>query len=327
MFDDVEEKMYNLLRILRGTNLDFNWVLAVTSLSAQEISIKRKLDELGESYGEEDFQKLAQKLVDVMKRDGIKTPEILLSIARSYRHVRAKIMHNPHKTKLDPEEANAIFYNTEALIKTLFAETMDQVEIHQFVESIDRAALKHKIDEYSGFSKERRKQIACAIIDKISLMNWREVREHWALFSFLKDALKMESDPILQAEVLGIMIEQTITSGYFAGKENLIEVIKDFTPLGSMKKLIKERRLIDPIIEEYESSVSYNRAGINAQIISNIASLLNNEQANRVVDAALSNDQIKDSYAAKDCLKKFLSMCKAKILKEKAHELSRILKE
>jgi hypothetical protein len=328
MFGDVDEKVGKLLKVLEGTNLDFNWVLAVTSLSAQEIAIKRKLDELGESYGEEDFQKLAKKLVDVMRRKGIRTPEILLSIARSYRHVRAKIMHNPHKTKLTSEEANAIFYNTEALIKTLFAETIDQIETFQFVESIDRALkLKELVDEYSRFGKERRKQIVCTIIDKISLMDWSEVRDDWKIFAFLKEAIKMESDPTLQAEVFGIMLEQTVTSGYFEGKEKLIEIIQAFTPLGSIKKLIKERKLIDPLIEEFKSSYSYARAGINAQIILNIASLLDNEQANRVVDSALSNDQIKDSYSAKDCLKKFLLVCKDKISKEKVEKLSSVLKK
>ena len=188
MYGDTDQKVDNLLKVLKGTNLDFNWILAVTSLSAQEIAIKRKLDELGESYGEEDFQKLAEKLVDVMRREGIRTPEILLSIARSYRHVRAKVMHNPHKTKLTSEEAHAIFYNTEALIKTLFAETIDQIETFQFVESIDSPlTLKKLVDEYARFGKERRKQIVCTIIDKISLMNWSEVRDHWKLLAFLKE--------------------------------------------------------------------------------------------------------------------------------------------
>jgi len=63
----VEEKVNNLLNVLKDIGLDFNWLLGIVSLSAQEIAIKKKLDELGESYGEEDFQKLADKLIKSME--------------------------------------------------------------------------------------------------------------------------------------------------------------------------------------------------------------------------------------------------------------------
>ena len=115
-----EEKLNNLLEVLKSIDLDFNWLLALTSLSAQEIVIKRKLESLGESYDEQDFQMLAEKLIKTMESRGIEPPHILLSIVRADRHIRAKIIHDPHKTRLNAAEANAIFTNTVALINTLF---------------------------------------------------------------------------------------------------------------------------------------------------------------------------------------------------------------
>ena len=44
-------------------------------------------------------------------------PHILLSVSRSYRHIRAKLIHVGHKTKLSNEEAATIIYNTDALVK------------------------------------------------------------------------------------------------------------------------------------------------------------------------------------------------------------------
>ena len=61
------EKMRELLDVLKDLGLDLNWIIAVAALSAQEIAIKRKLDELGEPYGERDFQKLANNLTNAMK--------------------------------------------------------------------------------------------------------------------------------------------------------------------------------------------------------------------------------------------------------------------
>lgn len=108
----VEEKLRNLLELLKDIGLDVNWLIAVASLSAQEIAIKRKLNELVASYGEEDFQTLASKLVKIMEERKMEVPHIiLLSVARSYRHIRAKVLHDPHKTRLSIEEAKAIFNN------------------------------------------------------------------------------------------------------------------------------------------------------------------------------------------------------------------------
>ena len=57
-----------------------------------------------------------------MEERGIDVPHILLSIARSYRHIRAKIMHDPHKTRLNTEESKAIFRNNGSFYKVIIQE-------------------------------------------------------------------------------------------------------------------------------------------------------------------------------------------------------------
>ncbi len=308
--------------VLKNIGLDFNWLLVIVSLSAQEIAIKRKLDELGESYGEEDFQSLASKLIRVMKERKMEVPHILLSIARSYRHIRAKVTHDPHKARLNDEEAEAIFNNTKALIRTLFRRELGAVNIPKFIDSILDSSLEQKAREFSNFNEITKKQIFEAIMDKIALLDWKKVEIHKELFDFLKNTLKMETDIVLQSEFFGILLRRTLI-GISEGKEKLLSIIAEFTRLSHIRAFIKGRNLVNPILAEYESSGSFIIAGWNAEVIRNLAPILTNEEINRVVDAALSNDQITCSYNARPFLKKFLSLYRNKISEEKAKKKTR----
>jgi len=322
----IEVDIKDLLSVLKEIGLDFNWLVAVVSLSAQEIAVKRKLDELGESYEEEDFQKLAKKLIKTMEERRIEVPHILLSIARSYRHIRAKIMHDPHKTRLNAEESKAIFRNTEALVKSLFKKEIKPTNISKFVDSILKSPLDQKVREFNVFNEVTKKQIFDAIMDKISLLSWKEVEYYKGMFDFLEATLKMESNTALQSELLEILLRRTLTD-ISHGKERLLPIIAKFTRLNHIKDFIKQKGLIELIIAEYETSGSFMIAGWNAEIILNLAPILNDKELNRIVDAVLTNDQIMYSWSARPYLKKLLSLYRSKIPEEKAKKLEEILKE
>ena len=321
----IEDDVKNLLDVLKEIGLDFNWLVAVVSLSAQEIAVKRKLDELGVSYGEEDFQKIADKLIKAMEERGIEVPHILLSIARSYRHIRAKIIHNPHKTRLNTEESKAIFMNTEALVKSLFKKEVSPINIPKFVDSILKFPIDRKVREFNILDEVTKKQIFNAIMDKISLLDWEEVKSYKGLFDFLKAALKMESNTVLQNELFEIVLHRTLMD-ISIGKEELLPIIAEFTRLSHIRNFIKEKGLVEPLITEYETSGSFMIAGWNAQIMLNLAPIFSDREINRVVDAALSNDQIIYSWSANYSLKKFFSLYKDKIPEEKYEKLKEIYK-
>jgi hypothetical protein len=142
-----------LLKVLKNIGLNAYWLLAASSLAAQEVAVKKKLDELGVPYGEGDFQAIAEKLTNAMKERKIAVPEILLSISRSYRHIRAKIMHVP-QARLDLDEAKAILYNTDALIRTLFK--VNPLEISEFIQSISKSSLRESLDKFGTFNAEKK---------------------------------------------------------------------------------------------------------------------------------------------------------------------------
>lgn len=313
-------KLSNLLEVLRVIDLNYYWLLAVTSLAAQEVTVKKKLEELGLPYDEEDFQKLADKLIRSMKEKQLDPPEILLSISRSYRPIRAKIIHAPHKTKLSREEAVAIFYNTEALINTLFKREI-QLDVSKFIQSIDKLPINEILKSFQVYDGETKKQIFDVILDRISLLSWNEIKANKFLFEFLKAALKTESVSSVKTELFSIILNRTFVTEHLGIREELLDIIAEFTKIGLIKIFIKEKGYIEQLIAGFEVSDSYAIAAANAEIILNLSPLFNSEQINRILDASLSNDQILYSVGANSRLKKFLTIHEKDIPQPKREKL------
>jgi hypothetical protein len=308
-----------LLKVLKNIGLNAYWLLAASSLAAQEVAVKKKLDELGVPYGEEDFQAIAEKLTNAMKERKIAVPEILLSISRSYRHIRAKIMHMP-QARLDLEEAKAIFYNTEALIRTLFKEE-SSLEISEFIQSISKSSLRESLDKFGTFNAEKKRWIIEGILDKFL----EEDKINECFLKFLKESIKFESGD-LQVKFLDILINRTLVAPLFI-REKLLRIIAELTELGSIKEFLKEGGRIEQLIRAFEASDSFEEAAVNAAILLNLSSFLNEEQVNRIVDASLSNDQIRHSWGAKHKLERILILHKDKIQENKLRKFYEASKE
>jgi len=321
-----EEKLGSLLELLKEMGLDINWLIAVTSLSAQEIAIKRKLKELGASFGEEDdFQKLTTNLIRIMEEKKIEVPHILISVIKSYRHIRAKLLHDPDTTKLRIEEAEAIFNNTLALFKTLF-QTETKIKIPEFIDSITISTLNQKYEEFSNFNETVKKQVFTSILDRLSNLNWDEVDTHKVLFDFLRIALKAETSTTLQEELFEIIIRKLPTITFYS-KEKILPIIAEFTKISHIKEFIRRKKLVNTLLTEYETSNSFMIAGFNAEIMLNLSSILDDREINRVMEAVLNNDQIAYSWSAKTHLRKLLQLHQNKISKEILNKVRELLED
>lgn len=313
-----KDNLKELLDSLKYLDLDLNWIVAVASLSAQEIAVKKKLDELGESYDEEDFQKLCEKLKDAMKRQSLEAPEILLSVSRSYRHIRAKILHST-ASNIHPSELKAILTNTIALVEVLFKKEVfgEATEVGLFIDNLATGLPNEQLKIFSKFSIPIRKHIFNNVIEKIMLMEEGSIEANQNIFIFIKNAIKFETNTNLQSEFTEKLIRKISYDTGFSAKQRLLLIIADITKLENVRKLIKERNLVNIILTEFETSNSFEQASINASIIFNLHDILSVEQINRVVNAIISNDQITYSWGAQNTLKKFISIYKDKISKEK----------
>jgi len=319
-----EDKLKELWKLLAIINLDFNWVLALASLTAQEIAVKRKLNELGVDASGEDFQKWADKLSETMKNNGDEPPEILISIARAYRHIRVKLVHDPNP-KVNEREAEAIFNNTIALIDSLFINEPSQIDVDEFISSINATSLDEKVSKFIAFNDSHKKQIFKGIMNRLALSTWTE--DYKYIFNFMQLSLnKLIDKPVLR-NLLEIVIRKARNIRLADDEEKLLSIILNFLKLDDdIKEFIKEKGLVDVLLEEYGRSWSFNVARLNAEIISEINELLTPKEINRVAEVALSNDQIRYSWKARSHLEFILNKYKDVIPKEKADKLAQVLK-
>src|SRR5437867_3925682 len=107
-----ESQMARLIRAIRTVGLDERWATAIVALCGQEIAVRKKLGLIGEEPSEQDFQKIAQKLVDTIEERGGNPPAILLSLARAYQPLRGRLVHAGHKTVLIEPDVNSLVTNT-----------------------------------------------------------------------------------------------------------------------------------------------------------------------------------------------------------------------
>ena len=118
-----ENELENLFKImheiLKYCGLDWNWLLSIGALAIQELAVRKALILLNANYSSNDFQQLAQKLIEELERRGQHAPQILLSIIRSYRHIRSKLLHDPNRAYISKNEAEALLINTRNFVNTI----------------------------------------------------------------------------------------------------------------------------------------------------------------------------------------------------------------
>jgi hypothetical protein len=325
-----EEKasLSRLLELLKTLDLDAHWLTSVGALSAQEIAIKKKLSELGISYSEDDFQKLAERLEKSLANIGMRPPQILLAIGRSYRHIRAGLQHDPRRSRISKAEAEAILNNTAALMDGLSSAGEVALDIQSFVDSIVENEIDETLRKFESLAPVLKKKTFSVTIDRMTneafMRKIADKNGTKKMFDFLRRALREETD--LQTQI--DLFEQIFSTVFCKSevenigiKEELLSIVDEFCSSLNVKSWIRGSDRVNPIISGFEASETFSIAAKNARIVLKVSDLMTRKQLERVVDSALNNNQIYYSWNARDTLKEFLSSYESKIPKKKLKEL------
>ena len=319
------QNLDDFLSVTKPIDMDINWLMTVASLSAQEIAIKRKLFELTGTYAEgADFQKTVNALTGEMKKRKQKVPNILLTIGRSYTPIRAKIVHDPNECQCSREESDIMVKNTTLLIRHLFKGNIMQIDVSAFFKTLNKDTMDAKTIEFAHFDVSLKKQIFENILEKLSL-NYEGINKYHEHFVFLNRALTSEKDIEDQKQLLQTILFKFPMPGTVSSKEQIISAISELMYLESIRKDIRKNKLIDSIIAEFRSSMSYAIAGITTKIIVNLLPELNDRELNDVFDAAIENRQIYDSAKARSYLKQIILMSQDRISHDKIEKLKELI--
>ena len=168
------------------------------------------------------------------------------------------------------------------------------------------------------------KQMFLDVLDGVAFFGLSDSRANANIFDFIKTAI------IERSREEGALLFEELLNWYFGTvtpncKHSILKILARLTSLSHLKEVISRTDRTGSFVAEFGVSYSYDIAGINAEILQNIQVYLSRIDCRRIVDFALSNDQILGSWRAKDYLRKIVSFCEGKVDREKTEELLEIL--
>lgn len=158
------------------------------------------------------------------------------------------------------------------------------------------------------------------VLDAIGLFELEDISENKPIFGFILNAI-LERNRTEGAELFEILLDwyfETVTPNCRCA---ILEMFTRLTTLSHLKKVMSKKNRSSLLVAEFGQSISYNMAGLNAEILQNIKRLLTETDCRNIIDFALTNDQIFESYRAKTYILKLLPTCQGKVDHRKIEEL------
>jgi len=311
-----------LMKAINLLGLDRNWVLGAIALCAQEIAIKKKLESLGATPGNRNFQEVAELLADRIKQMGEKPPDILLSLARAYPSTRGKLVHWGYKSKLYDAEVKSIVENTIGLIETLFVEMPAKTDTHRLAETFLRLGDNEFMLEISKLDSTQRGKVVFALIERYLLLDSDQPR-YREMVGMIRQRVKLVIKS-LKPEDTATLLDAIIQRFASTVPSFIMEVLGEVSMLSSVRDMLREKNYTNWIVSRFVASRSFDEAGVNARVVANIGPILSDSQVEQIFQAILENDQIRYSWKAQSSLADFITLYSKKV---KPDLLSRVQEE
>lgn len=173
---------------------------------------------------------------------------------------------------------------------------------------------------------ERLREMFFDVLDGVAFFELEGADFNIGIFEFMSAAI-LERNRTEGAELLEKLLTwyfQTVTPSC---KEVMLKTFAHLTRLSHLKEVVARTNLASSFVAEFGLSDSYEIAAINAEILMNIQRFLSDTDLVKVVDSALTNDQIFQSWEAKRYLTKILALCEGRVDKRKIEELTYLLNQ
>jgi hypothetical protein len=174
------------------------------------------------------------------------------------------------------------------------------------------------------FDFEELKELYIEALDAIAYFKIDDSAHNEGVFDFVENAI-LERDKQEGPRLFEILLNWYFETATPYCREKILEIIENLTKLSHLKRVVRRTNRTSDFVAEFGRSYSYDMAGITAQILQNIKSLLSETDYKRIVEFSLSNNQIYGSYRAREYLIKILAGCEGTVEKEKLSKLYRLI--
>ncbi len=136
----------------------------------------------------------------------------------------------------------------------------------------------------------------------IIIEDFEEYKNKSAIYDFIIYSIKIRNTASEKIEIFSKMMETVISQNNHYRVERLQESIPQFLDMDLLKKHCIDNNLIPKFIKLLCESGSFQIAGINAAIISQLSSGLIKSNMDKIIECILNNNQIYESTKAKRIL-------------------------
>lgn len=138
----------------------------------------------------------------------------------------------------------------------------------------------------------------------IIIEDFKEYKNKFAIYDFIIYSIKIRKTATEKIEIFSKMIETIISQNNHYRVERLQESIPQFLDMDLLKKHCINNNLIPKFIKLLCESGSFQIAGINAGIISQLSSGLIKSNMDEIIECILNNNQISESSKANRLLER-----------------------
>jgi len=248
------------------------------------------------------------------------------------------VWHNVDReyvAKFSPTLANKFAVSTEKGIDKVVEEILKAVKPSKTRKSVEASTTERLKELIRSLKEQERESIKetlrgmefndlrrmfLDVLDGVALFDLPDSSENAKVFDFVLAAI-LERNKEEGAELFEILLNWFFGTVTPSCKRLMLKMFAHLTRASYLKKVVSDAQMVSGFVAEFAASASYETAGVNSEILQNMKSALSESNCRRIVESALSNDQIHDSWRAKEYLRKILTSCEGKVDQEKIEEL------
>ena len=180
--------------------------------------------------------------------------------------------------------------------------------LRDFVDSLVALTPDEMQKRISKLNSTRKKQLIIEIFDMIAMLHNSELPTHKALFQALETCTSEEGRP--SAQLFEVLFREFAVRSLPVARDEVLRIIARLVGFSQVREWVRDQGMTDWFVSEFVNSGSFSIAGINAEIVTNLQPVLTKDHIRKIVDGALKNNQIYESWVAPAHLKRLFALSK-----------------
>jgi len=180
-------------------------------------------------------------------------------------------------------------------------------DIRKLVDSFPTITEDEMRSKISRLKLEDKKKVIVEIMDKLSIAEYPELPDLGYLFTALDTAIRENRRP--SGTLFEVLVRELASRSLPFCKDLLLRKVAKYVELNDIREIVQDQGLTEWFVYEFENSMTFAIGAINSEIVARLQPILTRNHFGRIVEAALTNNQIYESWGVRDHLRRLFALC------------------